>query len=139
MVAPGGYQFANGITTYRLYAIEGRTSVGRLKNSAAGKLGVKKWCGGITATPKHTHIKRKGKKNCLPLWRFANFTDFIGRLHRIPLSSGGDYKRILFIGFDAGQGWMLRGFFIEAVGFSLFRLKAVILTTCNYINFTFRV
>jgi len=35
------------------------------------------------------------------------------------LSSGGDYKRILFIGFDAGQGWMLRGFFIEAVGFSL--------------------
>jgi len=139
MVLPSSYQFANGITTYRLYAIEGGLVQRPSEKFGSGKSGAKKWCGGITATPKHTHIKRKGKKTCLPLRRFANFTDFIGRLHRIPLSSGSDYKRILFIGFDAGQGWMLRGFFIEAVGFSLFRLKAVILTTCNYINFTFRV
>jgi len=65
MVAPGGYQFANGITTYRLYAIEGRTSVGRLKNSAAGKSGAKKMVWRYYChTQTHTH--QEERKETLP-------------------------------------------------------------------------
>lgn len=64
MVLPSSYQFANGITTYRLYAIEGRTSVGRLKNSAAGKSGAKKNGVAVLLPHPNTHTSR-GKERKL--------------------------------------------------------------------------